>query len=77
MNYGITTSKEKDIRTLLYFLTVKGYVRKKEDAQHNMELRRVGDMESTIKRLEKRMEICQVAIEWLYGQVDDKDGDRS
>lgn len=77
LNYGITTSKEKDIRTLLYFLTVKGYVRKKEDAQHNMELRRVGDMESTIKRLEKRIEICQVAIEWLYGQVDDKDGDKS
>lgn len=23
------------------------------------------------------MEICQVAIEWLYGQVDDKDGDKS
>lgn len=29
VNNGINTSKEKDIRTLLYFLTVKGYTRKK------------------------------------------------
>ena len=35
VNDGINTSKEKDIRTLLYFLTIKGYTRKKEDAIHN------------------------------------------
>lgn len=29
-NSGINTSKEKDIRTLLYFLCVKGYVKKKK-----------------------------------------------
>src|SRR3712207_6868639 len=39
VNDGISTSKEKDIRTLLYFLTVKGYTRKKEDAVRNMEIR--------------------------------------
>ena len=31
---GTTTATEKDIRTLLYFLTIKGYTRKKEDAAH-------------------------------------------
>ena len=36
VNDGINTSKEKDIRTLLYFLTIKGYTRKKEDAIHNL-----------------------------------------
>lgn len=36
VNDGINTSKEKDIRTLLYFLTIKGYTRKKEDAIHNI-----------------------------------------
>lgn len=29
MNSGVVTSKEKDIRTLLYFLTVKGYTQKR------------------------------------------------
>lgn len=76
LSAGISTSREKDIRTLLYFLTVKEYVHKKEDALHNMELRRVADKEATMRRLEKRLEICQVAIEWLYGQVADKGNDR-
>ena len=63
---GIVTSKEKDIRTLLYFLTVKGYTHKKEDPGHNMEIRRLADMESTLKRFEKRLEVGRFAVEWLY-----------
>lgn len=66
VNDGITTSKEKDIRTLLYFLTIKGYTRKKEDAVHNMEIMRRLDMDTTIRRFEKRLEISRFAIEWLY-----------
>ena len=66
VNNGINTSKEKDIRTLLYFLTVKGYTRKKEDAVRNIEISRQADLESTIKRFEKRLEISRFAIEWLY-----------
>ena len=31
VNNGISSSHEKDIRTLLYFLTIKGYIDKKED----------------------------------------------
>lgn len=63
---GIDTATEKDIRTLLYFLTIKGYTRKKEDAARNIELTRQVDMESTLKRFEKRLEICHFTIEWLY-----------
>lgn len=66
---GITTATEKDIRTLLYFLTVKGYTRKKEDAAHNIELTRQADMQSTIKRFEKRLNICTFAVKWLYRQA--------
>ena len=51
VNDGINTSKEKDIRTLLYFLTIKGYTRKKEDAIHNIEISRQTDLDSTIKTL--------------------------
>lgn len=60
---------EKDIRTLLYFLTVKGYTRKKEDAAHNIEVKRQSGMETTLKRFEKRLEICTFAVEWLYKQT--------
>ncbi|WP_418496269.1 RecQ family ATP-dependent DNA helicase [Coprobacter sp.] len=66
VNDGINTSKEKDIRTLLYFLTVKGYTRKKEDAVHNIEISRLTNLESTINRFEKRLEICRFTVEWLY-----------
>lgn len=66
-NDGVDTSTEKDIRTLLYFLSIKGYTRKKEDAEHNLEVARQASMEATLKRFEKRQEICQFAIEWLYG----------
>lgn len=66
VNEGISTSKEKDIRTLLYFLTVKGYTRKKENVGHNMEIHRMADMDTTIRRFEKRLVIGRFAIEWLY-----------
>lgn len=71
VNYGISTSKEKDIRTLLYFLTIKGYIRKKEDSNRNMEIRRQADLESARRRLKKRLEISRFAVEWLYGLTSD------
>lgn len=65
-NEGIASATEKDIRTLLYFLTVKGYTRKKEDAAHNLEVARLADMETTLGRFEKRLEICRFSVEYLY-----------
>ena len=66
---GVETATEKDIRTLLYFLTVKGYTRKKEDGAHNIELTSQADMVSTLQRFEKRLEICQFTIGWLYRHI--------
>lgn len=77
VNKGINTSREKDIRTLLYFLTIKGYTRKKEDASNNMEISRLTDMESTIKRFEKRLEISRFIVEWLYKLVTDAEKENS
>lgn len=65
-NANITTAKEKDIRTLLYFLTIKGYIHKKEDASRHLYISRQTNLESTIKRFEKRLQISQYAIGWLY-----------
>lgn len=63
---GVDTATEKDIRTLLYFLTIKGYTHKKDDGVHSVELTCLADMTSTLKRFEKRMEICRFTIGWLY-----------
>ena len=70
-NAGIATSKEMDVRTLLYFLSVEGYIRKKEDAAHNIELYLQNDSAATMARFEKRVEIGRFAVEWLYGMVAD------
>lgn len=73
INDGIGTSSEKDIRTLLYFLTIKDYTRKKEDAAHNIEISRLTDLESTIRRFEKRLEISRFTLEWLYRLASDNE----
>ena len=66
VNDGIVASTEKDIRTLLYFLVVKGYVSKNEDALHNMTIHLRIDSALLVKRWEKRVEICRFLIDWLY-----------
>ncbi len=53
---GINTSTEKKIRTLLYFLAVKGYAHKKEDGVRNLIVTRDKDIETIIKRFERRIE---------------------
>ena len=69
VNSGIATSSEKDIRTLLYFLVVKGYVRKLEDPSRNMKLTRQGDRQTIDSRSERRWNVCRFALEWLYQQT--------
>lgn len=69
VNSGITTSCEKAIRTLLYFLVVKGYIRKQEDSARNMKLTRQTDSDKTLNRSEKRWNICRFALEWIHGQT--------
>ena len=72
---GILTSNEKDIRTLLFFLSVKGYTRKKEDAAHNMAIKRNADKQTTLQRFERRLEICRMTVEWLYKIVKETGGE--
>ncbi|MBR5832157.1 MAG: RecQ family ATP-dependent DNA helicase [Bacteroidales bacterium] len=66
INDGILSSKEKNIRTLLYFLTIMGYIRKKEDNSQNIEIIRLLDLDSAINRFKKRLEISRFIIDWLY-----------
>jgi len=63
---GIEAAKEKDIKTLLYFLTVQGYIQKKDSESHIMEISRRLDEENTMARFEKRIETSAICMEWLY-----------
>lgn len=72
---GILASNEKDIRTLLFFLSVKGYTQKKEDAAHNMAIKRNADKQTTLQRFERRLEICRMTVEWLYKIVKETGGE--
>lgn len=63
---GVSTSTEKDIRTLLFFLSIKGYTRKWEDGSHQMEITRQIDKQKAMERHLLRIEICRYTIEWLY-----------
>lgn len=72
---GINTATEKQIRTLLYFLVVKGYTHKKEDGSHNLVITRDKDIETIIKRFERRIEVCRFIIERLYSLVKENDSE--
>ncbi len=66
IKYGISSSCEKNIKTILYFLSIKGYAKKQEDSTHNIVVSRQTDIDSTLQRFQRRMDICQFIIEWLY-----------
>ena len=68
---GINTSTEKKIRTLLYLLAVKGYAHKKEDGVRNLIVTRDKDIETIIKRFERRIEVCRFIIERLYSLAEE------
>ena len=59
------------MRTLLYFLAVKGYAHKKEDGVRNLIVTRDKDIETIIKRFERRIEVCRFIIERLYSLAEE------
>lgn len=68
---GITTSSAKNLRTLLYFLTIKSYVRKSESG-FSQTMRIIPTM-GTSKLLEKfhiRTELCRFILGVLYQKAD-------
>ena len=63
---GIRTTI-KNIKTLLYFLSVKSYIKKKEDVRSGM-VRAVlrQDFETTLQKYGRRIDVCRFVIESLY-----------
>lgn len=77
INEGIDSSSEKVLRTLLYFLVVKGYTLKKQDKEKNIIITRLHDLDFMIKRFERRIKICHFIIDRLYAIAEKTKGKRN
>lgn len=71
---GMSFCTVKRIKTLLYFLRLKGYVKKEEHtAAGSVSLRLQIDTETTMQHFERRSALCQFVIETLGAQKAEKD----
>jgi len=67
INYGLSSSSEKSIRTLLYFLSIKGYLHKNGGiAGGILEINLAIQKDCALARFEKRIEISRLIIDYLY-----------
>ena len=64
---GIDSSIEKDLRTLVYFLVVKGYARKRAEGVNALTIAGLAPLEHLQCRQSRRTAICRHTIGWLYG----------
>lgn len=68
---GLTYSNIKRLRTLLHFLSLKGYIHKREHSSSNsVDIRLQASQDITIARFERRMDICRFIVETLNAQRD-------
>lgn len=71
---GLSFCNVKRIKTLLYFLRLKGYVRKEEHAAAgSVSLRLQVDSDATMKRFERRTQLCQFVVKSLSAQKAEQD----
>lgn len=67
MDEDIKGSTIKNIRTILYFLTVKGYIKKKEDINNdNLKIMLTQGHDNIMKKHEDRMKLCSFLISEFY-----------
>lgn len=70
---GMSFCNVKRIKTLLYFLRIKGYVRKEEHtAAGSVSLRLQVDLDTTMQHFERRARLCQFVIESIITQKTEK-----
>lgn len=63
-------STEKDVRSLLFFLNLKGYIKQRVSAHHLPTLRLLHTPDKAMAKFEKRRKISRLAVEWLYKLAD-------
>lgn len=68
---GLTYSNIKRLRTLLHFLSLKGYIHKREHSSSNsVDIRLQASRDVTKAHFERRMDICRFIVETLNAQRD-------
>ena len=68
---GLTFSNVKRLRMLLHFLSVKGYIHKREhSASDSVSVRLQSSQDVTMARFERRTDICRFIVETLAAQRD-------
>lgn len=70
---GIAVSREKDIRTLLNFLSVKEYIRSRIDGPNHLIITFLTDKDTVLRRFETRLTICRFIVNWLFGKASSLD----
>ena len=75
---GIAESKIINFRTILYYLTIKNYIRKEENAVTSyVKVLPLIDQDTMLKKLSRRIDICRFIIEELYTQATELKIDKS
>lgn len=71
---GLAYCNVRRIKTLLYFLSLKGYVRKEERPfSDSVSLRLQVSQEATLKRFAQRVGLCRFVVDRLYAQKNDSE----
>lgn len=69
---GIAASSVKNLRTLLYYHTVKNYIRKSEDREsRTVKLFPAMDIFRLMDKYNRRIDICHFILETLYTRAED------
>lgn len=67
LNNGIAHTSVRNIRTLLYYWTIKGYISKQENgvSQH-VGIKPLMEHKRLLEKFNKRIELCRFILEYLY-----------
>ena len=64
---GLSFSNVKNLRTLLYFLTIKNYIRKEQDeSTHTVTIVPAMALSALNAKFERRIELCRFVLETLF-----------
>lgn len=67
---GISSSTVKNLRTLLYFLTIKNYIRKEQDGStHSVTIVPAMELSALNAKFERRIGLCKFILGYLFSKA--------